>query len=57
MAGKRVTIKYKGSGADIFGRCILWAILIAITVGIYGPWAVNNFYRYIIEHIEVEIPA
>ncbi len=56
MAGKLVTIRYRGSGADILGRYILWAFLILITVGIYGPWALNNFYRYVIEHTEVEIP-
>ena len=56
MAGKKVTIHYRGSGADILGRYILWAILIVLTVGIYGPWALNNFYRYVIEHVEVEIP-
>ena len=51
---KRVIIKYTGNGADIFGRFLLWALLCVITIGIYGPWAVNNFYRYVIEHIEVE---
>jgi len=56
MAGKRVTIKYRGSGADIFGRYILWALLSIITIGLYGPWAVNSFYRYVVEHIEIEIP-
>ena len=56
MTGKRVTIRYTGSGADILGRYILWAILSFITLGIYSPWAVNNFYRYVIEHTEVEIP-
>lgn len=56
MATKRVRIRYTGSGADILGRYILWAILSVITLGIYGPWAINNFYRYVIEHIEVEIP-
>ncbi len=56
MSAKSVTIKYRGSGADILGRYILWAILSIITLGIYGPWALNNFYRYVIEHIEIEIP-
>jgi uncharacterized membrane protein YvbJ len=57
MAAKRISIRYKGSGGDLLGRFILWAILTAITLGIYAPWAANNFYRYIIEHIELEIPA
>lgn len=56
MAAKQVIIKYRGSGADILGRYILWAFLTLITVGIYGPWALNNFYRYVIEHVDVEIP-
>lgn len=56
MAGKRVIIKYKGSGGGILGWYILSALLIIITLGIYSPWAINNLYRYIIENIEVEIP-
>lgn len=56
MVAKRVTIKYQGNGVDILGRYILWAILIVITLGIYGPWALNSFYKYVVEHIEVEIP-
>ena len=56
MAVKRATIKYTGAGADILGRYILWVILTVITIGIYGPWAINSFYRYVIEHVEVEIP-
>ena len=54
---KHVSIKYTGNGADIFGRFLLWMLLCLITVGIYGPWAINNFWRYIIEHIEVDVPA
>ena len=56
MATKRVTIKYTGSGGGILGWYLLSAILIIVTIGIYTPWAVNNLYRYIIEHTEVEIP-
>lgn len=52
---KNVNIRYTGSGADILWNMIGWGILSVITLGIYSAWAVNNLYRYIIEHIEVEI--
>jgi len=52
---KKVNLRYTGTGSDILGNMILWAVLTAITLGIYYPWAINNLCRYIIEHIEVEI--
>ena len=55
IAGRRVTINYTGNGADIFGRTLLWGLLTILTIGIYGAWAINNFYRYVIEHTVVEI--
>ncbi len=52
---KKLMIRYTGSGADLLGRWLLWSLLTVITVGIYAPWAVNGFCRYVIEHIEAEV--
>ena len=56
MGTRRISIRYKGTGAGLLGRYILWTILTVITLGIYGPWMYNNLVRYVIEHIELELP-
>lgn len=51
--GTSVQVSYTGSGVDLFGRFILWYILTFITLGLYGPWAANGFYGYIVQNIAV----
>jgi hypothetical protein len=55
IAGRRIIINYTGSGGDLFGRFLLWAILGVLTIGIYYGWAVDHFIRYVIAHTVVEI--
>jgi uncharacterized membrane protein YjgN (DUF898 family) len=52
---KAARIKYTGSGASLFGRFILWGILIFITFGIYYSWAANNLIKYVTDHIVIQI--
>jgi len=51
----KVNVMYTGKAEDIFGRLLLWGILTVVTLGIYAPWAMTNLYRYIIEHIQVDV--
>jgi len=54
MAKNNVRVRYTGKGIDILGRYILWSILVMFTLGIYSPWMINNLFKYVIEHVEVE---
>lgn len=36
MAGKRVNIKYTGSGLGMLGKYILWILLMIFTLGLGG---------------------
>jgi uncharacterized membrane protein YjgN (DUF898 family) len=49
-SGKQLSVEYSGSGVDILGRFIVWYILTLVTLGLYGPWMVNGFYKYAVEH-------
>jgi len=51
----KVNLGYTGRGEDILGRVLLWGILTVVTLGIYSPWAINNLYRYIVEHTQVDV--
>ena len=57
METNRVTLHYTGQATDLVGRVIMGVILTLMTVGIYAPWFINGLYRYIIEHIHLEIPS
>ena len=52
-----VTVSFNGSGAELLGRYIIWWVLIIITLGLYTPWMMNGFYRYIVENITVQTSA
>ena len=54
-SGRDVSVDYTGTGVDLFGRFILWYILLLITLGLYGPWMANGFYRYVVENITVNV--
>ena len=49
-----VSVDFNGSGVDLFGRFILWWILLYVTLGVYTPWMMNGFYRYIVENVSVK---
>ena len=49
-----VTVVFNGSGADLLGRYLGWWVLLIITLGLYTPWMINGFYRYIVENITVQ---
>jgi uncharacterized membrane protein YjgN (DUF898 family) len=51
---RNMTLIYTGDGAELLWRGLGWLILTAITCGIYYPWAINNFFRYVMEHTEIE---
>lgn len=41
---------FKGSGLGFFGNWLLILILTIITIGIYTPWGVCRFYKWIINN-------
>jgi hypothetical protein len=51
---RNMTLIYTGDGVDLLLYGLGWLILTAITLGIYSPWAINNFCRYVAEHTEIE---
>ncbi len=52
--GKSMTLIYTGNGGDLLWLGLGWLILTAITAGIYYPWAISNFCRYVAEHTGIE---
>lgn len=55
-ATQTYTLRYTGSGVDIFGRVILGSIFTVVTLGLYIPWFVNNLIRYACERAVVANP-
>jgi hypothetical protein len=51
---RNMILIYTGDGADLLLHWLGWIILTAITLGIYSPWAINNFCRYVVEHTEIK---
>ncbi len=51
---RNMNLIYTGDGADLLWHWLGWIILTAITLGIYSPWAINNFCRYVVEHTEIK---
>jgi uncharacterized membrane protein YjgN (DUF898 family) len=43
--GKKLT--FVGNGADLFGQWIIWALLTAVTCGIYSFWVAPKMYNWI----------
>ena len=56
-SGTTGAIEYTGKGVELFGRFILWYILTIVTLGLYTPWMLNGFYRYVVENIRVQASA
>lgn len=48
LLGKR--LRFTGSAAGLFGRWVLWLVLILITVGIYAFWVVPRITRWKVEN-------
>jgi uncharacterized membrane protein YjgN (DUF898 family) len=44
--GTEVKMSFQGSGGELFGKCIVAALLCVVTFGIYSPWFVCEIYRY-----------
>lgn len=42
--GKRLV--FEGRGGDLFGKFIIWVLLIIITLGIYVFWVARNLERW-----------
>jgi uncharacterized membrane protein YjgN (DUF898 family) len=45
-----VSAKFTASGGDLFGLTIVQSLLIMITLYIYIPWAIINFFKFYVEH-------
>jgi uncharacterized membrane protein YjgN (DUF898 family) len=45
-----VSAKFKASGGDLFGLSIIQGFLMVITLYIYIPWAIINFYKFYIKN-------
>ena len=51
--GTQPTIEFTGSGWGLLARLIFWYILTYITLGLFGPWALNGMYRYTVRNIVI----
>lgn len=45
--GRRLA--FYGSAMGLFGRWLLWLLLIVVTVGIYSLWVVPRLTRWVVE--------
>lgn len=52
---RKAKIAYKGRGRDIFLWCIVTGLLSIVTLGVYLPFAANRLWKYLWEHIEINI--
>ena len=52
---RKAKIVYKGTGGDIFLWCIVTVLLSLVTLGLYLPFAANRLWKYLLEHIEINI--
>ena len=54
--GNKVTMRFTGTGGDLFGTFIGGIILTMITFGIYGFWFAVNMAKFFVENTEGETP-
>ena len=54
QGGTQPNIRFTGSGLGLLLRFIAWYLLTYLTLGIFGPWAVNGMFRYAVENIEID---
>jgi uncharacterized membrane protein YjgN (DUF898 family) len=52
---RKAKIVYKGKGGDIFLWCIVTGLLSVVTLGVYLPFAANKLWKYLWEHMEINI--
>lgn len=48
------TLKFDGTGAQLFGNWIKWLLLTIITCGIYSFWVTPRLYQWIASHTHFE---
>ena len=51
--GEPVEIAFNGTGADLFGQCIIDYVLTVITFGIYAPWMICNLHRFFYDNTRI----
>ena len=51
--GVQPTVEFTGSGLGLLLRVIFWYVLTYLTLGLFGPWALNGMYRYTVEHLAI----
>ena len=47
-------LKFTGTGAQLFGKYILWTFLTIITIGIFSLWLPIKYQQWEVKHVEVQ---
>ena len=47
-------LKFTGTGAQLFGKYILWTFLTIITIGIFGLWLPIKYQQWETKHVEID---
>ena len=47
-------LKFTGTGAQLFGKYIVWTLLGIITLGIYTLWWPIKYQKWEVKHIEID---
>jgi len=45
------TLRFEGTGTQLFGKWLKWYLLTLITCGIYSFWVAPDLYRWVASHI------